>query len=107
MGIKLEIDAAELASITNQLNGIKVRAGDISNASVGIRLILQEDVDFRFQTAPATETGGAVYGGVQWRSLSESYLAQNPRRFGGQILRDTGELQQSLTSEGHPYNIYL
>ena len=68
--------------------------------------MMQEDVDTRFANAPAVEVGGEVYGGVQWRSLSESYLVQNPRRFGGQILRDTGELQQSLTSEGHPYGVF-
>ena len=106
MGIQLEIDFTELSRIVEQTKGIKVRAEDIREASQEIRLIIQEDIDFRFQNAPNTETGGQVYGGVQWRSLSESYLANNLRRYGGQILRDTGELQQSLTSEGHPYNIY-
>lgn len=107
MGVQQEIDFSELAKVTQRLTEIKIRAEDIQGqAANGIRLILQQDVDYRFETAPPTETGGAVYGGVQWRSLSEAYLNQNPRRSGGQILRDTGELQQSLTSEGSPYNVF-
>jgi hypothetical protein len=107
MGIKQEIDFSELAAVTQKLADIKIKAEDIrGEAANGIRLILQEDVDYRFETAPPTETGGIVYGGVQWNSLNEAYLGRNPRRYGGQILRDTGELQQSLTNEASPYNIY-
>ena len=107
MGIKQEIDFSELVKVTERLSNISIKAEDIrGEAANGIRLILQQDVDYRFETAPATETGGVVYGGVEWVSLSEAYLAQNPRRYGGQILRDTGELQQSLTNQGSPYNIY-
>ncbi len=106
MGLKLEIDASELEKAARDLGAIEIRASDIREAGEGIRLIMQEDTDFRFQNAPATETGGQVYGGVRWAELSESYLANNPRRLGGQILRDTGELQQSLTASGHPYNVY-
>ena len=63
-----------------------------------IRLTVLADVDTRFDGAPPVELGGVVYGGVYWAPLSPSYLRQKPRRRGGQILRDTGELQQSFTS---------
>lgn len=107
MGIKQEVDFAELAIAVERFNNIAIKAEDIQGeAANGIRLILQQDVDYRFETAPPTETGGVVYGGVEWSSLSEAYMANNPRRYGGQILRDTGELQQSLTNEASPYNIY-
>lgn len=106
MGLILEVDSSELSRITSRLAGIKVNAQDIRGAATGIKLILQEDVDLRFQNAPRTMTGGKVYGGGEWRELSEAYLKQKPYRRDGQLLRDTGELLQSLTIEGHPYNIF-
>lgn len=106
MGIQLKIDSSEINREIQRIADYKVRAEDIRAASSAIRLLMQEDVDTRFANAPRTEVGGEVYGGVQWRSLSESYLVQNPKRFGGQILRDTGELQQSLTAEGSPYGVF-
>lgn len=106
MGIKQEIDFSDLAEAVERLEGIAIRAEDIrGDAANGIRLLIQQDVDYRFETAPGTETGGIAYGGAEWRSLSEAYMIANPRRYGGQILRNTGELQQSLTTEGSPYNI--
>ena len=106
MGIQLSIDTSELNRELKRIAGFKAKAEDIRNFAPAIRLMLQEDVDTRFANAPLTEVGGEVLGGVYWRSLSESYLVQNPKRYGGQILRDTGELQQSLTAEGHPYNVF-
>ncbi len=106
MGLKLEIDASELSRVAQRLSNISINAGDIRVASEGVRLILQEDVDLRFQNAPNTLTGGRVYGGAEWRELSETYLRQKPYRSDGQLLRDTGELLQSMTIAGHPYNIY-
>lgn len=105
MGIKLEIDYTELNKVAKKLGDIKLKAEDIRGASEGIRLLMQEDVDLRFQSSPSTTTGGQVYGGVTWQPLSESYLRSRPDRVGGQILRDTGELLQSMTVEGHPYRI--
>lgn len=106
MGIKLEIDAEELSKITKKMGDIKLKASDIRAASEGIRLVLQEDVDLRFANAPSTNTGGEVYGGAYWSELSETYLRQKPYRRDGQLLRDTGELLQSMTVDGHPYNIF-
>lgn len=107
MGLKQEIDFSELADAVERFNNIAIKAEDIrGEAANGIRLILQQDVDYRFETAPPTETGGIVYGGAQWSSLSEAYMIDNPRRYGGQILRDSGELQQSLTNEASPYSVY-
>lgn len=106
MGLTLEINTRDLQRASDSLNGISLRAQDIREAAPAIRLLQQQDADLRFQSSPAVETGGIVYGGTEWRSLSESYLAANPRRVGGQILRDSGELQQALTAEGHPYGVF-
>ena len=106
MGLKLDIDTEELNKVVQKMGGVSLRAKDIRTASEGIRLLLQEDVDLRFQNAPSTNTGGEAYGGVEWRELSESYLARRPERANGQLLRDTGELLQSMTVEGHPYKVF-
>jgi hypothetical protein len=106
VGLKVVVESQDISRVAEELHGIQLRAQDIRAAGAPIRLLLQQDADLRFQSSPATETGGEVYGGVEWKALSESYLAQNPQRFGGQILRDTGELQQSLTAEGHPFSVF-
>jgi hypothetical protein len=102
----MTIATEDISRVSEELNGITLRSQDITAAGNAIRLILQQDVDERFMGSPPVEIGGEVLGGVSWDSLSDSYLAQNPRRYGGQILRDSGELMQSLTAEGHPYNVF-
>lgn len=106
MGLTLEINTREIQKATLTLQGIRLRAEDIRGAGDGIRLILQQDVDDRFLAAPATETGGGVLGGERWEALSEAYLVARPERLGGQILRDTGELMQSMTASGSPYQVF-
>lgn len=106
MGLQLEINSSDIQKAVKEINNIKVNSQDITNALAGIRLILQQDVDLRFMTAPATETGGQVYGGESWEALSDAYLIARPERRNGQILRDTGELMQSMTSSGSPYGIW-
>lgn len=95
----VEIDEKELAGITRLLDRTAINIGDPAIARE-IRQVVLADVDERFATAPSVESGGVVYGGVYWPPLSPSYLAQRPERSGGQILRDTGELQQSFTANG-------
>lgn len=63
-------------------------------------LIIQSEVDRVFESAPSTTSGGTVYGGKTWPSLTEAYLKRRPDRAGGQLLRDTGELLSSLTVDG-------
>jgi hypothetical protein len=62
--------------------------------------VIQSDVDERFDTAPATTSGGTVYGGETWPALTPGYLKANPRRQNGKLLNDTGELLQSFTIGG-------
>lgn len=106
MGLQLELNSSDIQKAVKKINNIKVNFQDITNAGTGIRLILQQDVDLRFMTAPATETGGQVYGGESWEALSDAYLVGRPERRNGQILRDTGELMQSMTASGSPYGIW-
>lgn len=58
--------------------------------------VMSEEMDERFASAPATTQGGYVQGGVFWKPLSESYLAQRPERKVGRIYKDTGELMRSF-----------
>ena len=95
----IQIDQRELAALGKLLAGAAPNIGDPEIARE-IRQVVLADVDERFSSAPSVSGGGAVYGGVYWPPLSDSYLAQNPRREGGQLLRDTGELQQSFTANG-------
>lgn len=79
-----------------RLKDMGKRMQDIRPVSRDILLAVQADVDRRFSQSPPTETGGNVWGGEYWPHLTEEYLSSNPRRVGGQLLRDTGELQQSF-----------
>lgn len=102
-----------MASVTVQLNGIEAaiavvdefqeRITDMRPVAQNIFATIQADVDSRFDASPPTESGGTVRGGEFWDALSEPYLQANPRRYGGQILRDTGELLQSF-GVGAPFN---
>jgi phage gpG-like protein len=95
----IEISPQELAGLSRLLSTAAVNIGQPEIARE-IRQVVLADVDERFSRAPSVETGGVVYGGVFWPPLSPSSLAQRPERIGGQLLRDTGELQQSFTASG-------
>ncbi len=71
-----------------------------------IRVIVLQDVDQRFNTAPRGNSGGTVHGGETWAPLSDGYIKKRPERERGQLLRDTGELQQSFTSNGQIYEVF-
>ena len=99
IGIEIEgLDLAIAALVQTS------EAVDISELATDLYLIAQADVDERFRTAPPVRSGGVVYGGVTWPALTTAYLAANPRREGGQILRDEGELMNSI-QEGDSDNI--
>lgn len=93
MSIAINIDGLQQA--TDQLTGLSRRIVDVTPIARALLLALQADVDERFDSSPSVASGGTVYGGIQWEKLTDSYLKRNPRRQGGQILRDTGELLQS------------
>ena len=73
---------------------------DFRDFAQDLYLVVQADVDERFSNSPGVRAGGVVYGGVYWPALSEPYLQANPRREGGQILRDEGELLNSFQLGG-------
>lgn len=90
----------QLKGLKEAIVNLKKMGDRVSGLGVGpvgrdILLAVAADVDQRFLTAPGTGQGGAVWGGQTWPQLSAAYLNRNPRRVGGQLLRDTGELQQS------------
>lgn len=79
------------------LSKVGDRVSRLGEGQIGrdILLACAADVDQRFGAAPPVAQGGAVWGGQTWPAVSPEYLNRNPRRVGGQLLRDTGELQQS------------
>ncbi len=101
MSINLEIQGFD--DISSYLAGIS--EVDLRQLQEGIVELIRQDVMLRFQSSPTVETGGMVYGDVEWRALSEGYLANNPHRVGGQILIDTGTLKDSLTVKNAPYSV--
>lgn len=103
MNISISVEGLE--QTIGALQGIAQRARDISPVAPDVALVLQADVDERFNSAPSVESGGPVYGGATWPALSPAYLKARPERQGGQILRDTGELLNSY-QVGNPENIW-
>jgi hypothetical protein len=77
---------------------------DMTELANTLALLTQADVDERFNSSPGVRTGGAVFGGVTWEPLTDRYLEANPRREGGQLLRDTGELLNSF-QVGDAFNV--
>ena len=98
--MQTSIDLSELSRLNSTIDNLKLKPEQLESAAAGIRLIIQADVDLRFQSSPLTDTGGTVWGDAYWKPVQPEYLQYHPRRVGGQLLRDTGELQQSFTAEG-------
>jgi hypothetical protein len=98
--MQANLDLDELNNISDKIAQLQLAPDDVSRFATGINLIVQADVDARFDSAPAVETGGTVWGDAYWKAVRPEYLEYHPRRVGGQLLRDTGELQQSFTAEG-------
>lgn len=98
IGISAEVIGLDEALLL--LDGAAERSQDISPIGLTLGLIAQADVDQRFESAPGVRQSGEVWGGVFWPALSDPYLAANPRREGGQQLRDTGELLNSFQVGG-------
>lgn len=98
--MQTSIDLSELSRLNSTIDNLKLKPEQLTQAAAGIRIIIQADVDQRFQSAPLVDTGGTVWGDAYWKPVQPEYLEYHPRRIGGQLLRDTGELQQSFTAEG-------
>lgn len=87
-----------------QLRAIAARAENPGKAAIKLYNLAEEDFKQRFKSSPATTASGEVYGGTQWKRLSEAYLARNPKRKTGKQLIDTRELAKSFR-RGQPGNI--
>lgn len=98
--MQTNLDISELSKLNSAINNLKLKPEQLTQAAAGIRIIVQGDVDQRFDSAPGVATGGTVWGDEYWAAVQPEYLEYHPRRVGGQLLRDTGELQQSFTAEG-------
>lgn len=96
----INLDLQGLEAVLNRIENVSARAADLRPLGNTLGLIFQGDVDERFNTSPGVRQTGTVYGGVTWEALSDAYLAANPKREGGQQLRDTGELLNSFVVGG-------
>lgn len=107
MADPIEIEIEGLAAALAGLQEIGDRASDLQAVAPAVFLALQSQVDEVFNSAPGVESGGKVYGGAYWEPVSEAYLAARDKyppsyssrvrsRRGGQLLRDTGELLNSI-----------
>ena len=94
-GIAIEVTGIAEAFLGMRETQRRIASG-LSGIALDIGLAAQADTDRRFDSSPPVETGGPVSGGINWPALTEGYLASRPERLGGQIYRDTGELQQSF-----------
>jgi hypothetical protein len=90
------VQLSGLTQAIANLKGLEGRLTNFSGIARDLMLAVQADVDERFASAPDVQVGGVVFGGVEWPHLSDAYLNRNPRRIGGQIGLDTGEMRQSF-----------
>ena len=101
MSFSFEIKESDLEAISDFVKTLEERASlSTDEAKEALKEVFQvvmfEDLRKRFASSPSAITGGEVYGGETWGSLSEWYLSKNPERVGGQIYIDTHALQSSL-----------
>lgn len=90
-----------LKKLQDYLDGVSEKLEDWSGIGPEIETIVREDFLLKFQSSPATEIGGTIWGDQYWRPLEEGYLAARPDRRGGQILIDTQNLMKAYTQKGY------
>lgn len=102
--MKFEIQFESLEKLEKRLKRLEEkvsmsRAIDRQALSDSFGLVMTQDVQKRFASAPTTTTGGMVHGQVFWRKLSDSYLLKKPERVNGKVLVDTTRLMSSFKVE--------
>lgn len=99
--VAFSIELQGVQSVLDSLQKLQTRANRVTiELQRDTALIIQSEVDQVFDSAPSGSSGGSVYGGATWPSLTEAYMKRRPDRASGQLLRDTGELLQSLAVGG-------
>ena len=109
MSLSIQVDQAAAEEVARLIGDVSKRASNLREINIEALQVVQADVDQRFSGAPGVRSTGSVLGGATWPRLTDSYLKSRPIREGGQRLRDTGELLQSLqvgrgsnTTENNP-----
>lgn len=97
--VSISIETEGVEKISKLLSTATDRIDDWTPIADGIVTMVRDDVRLRFQSSPAVEVGGMVWGDVYWRPLTEGYLLSRPDRQSGQILIDSGALKQSVTED--------
>ena len=101
------IDFSQLNPIVSDLQAIGKRASDLRPAALTVASIIQAYTDDVFKSSPPTTVGGTVFNGEYWEPLSLKYRAarntekkKSRSRDNGSLLRDTGNLLNSLQVNG-------
>ncbi|MDP2548077.1 phage virion morphogenesis protein [Oceanobacter sp. 4_MG-2023] len=82
--------------VLDVINQLQQRVQDTAPVMRKIAGIMADQVEQAFadEADPAT--------GKKWRTFSPSYLQRNPKRSGGQLLQDSGQLASSIQNEYGP-----
>jgi hypothetical protein len=103
MPLSFSISSTDLAKLQKYLEKMQSKV-NLTDPKVRDSLkeklekIMFEDLKKRFASSPSTTVGGIVYGNEEWSSLSDYYLSKRPDRAGGQIYKDTLDLNNSLVA---------
>ena len=105
MSLEITIDTKQLTRQGKYAKRIKNRVANFDEGkdpglAKELAKIVQEDLNMRFLTAPATEVGGEVWGGAYWKPLSQYTFNLHPNRRGGKIHIDTGRLWKASITPG-------
>lgn len=98
--MQININTTKLDAIAKLFDEMGDRTTDLSPIGRDLADIMRDDLRKRFASAPATEIGGEVYGGVTWSRLTDASFFINPARRGRNIGIDTGSLQRQVTIDG-------
>jgi phage gpG-like protein len=103
MSLEFSVETKKLEEMQEYLNQLEKRI-DLEDLRIQqelskrLQTVMFRDLEKRFASSPPTVLGGTVYGGSNWRALSDSYLRNRPDRAQGKIYIDTGALKESLVS---------
>jgi hypothetical protein len=107
MPIKLDIFSPldGLKNLYTYFTEVQNRVSDWTGAADGVGDIVREDYRLKFESAPASERGGTIWGGAYWKPLSEGYMLSHPHRRSGNIHKDTLATMRSFIQKGAVGNL--
>ena len=105
MSTEMSISFSSVGELANFLTEMGNRVADPTALADGLGTIVRDDYRLKFQSAPASETGGSIWGGAFWRPLTEGYLMARPDLRKGRVLIDTGATMRAFTDVNAAGNV--